>query len=79
MKIDLTLVSLPEFTVSSNTNLSTAKFSEDAYFPKRIRLPRIEHGTKTDYLPFQVRLTVQGYYRSLTIKTRQKGGSNFSF
>ena len=79
MKIDLTLVSLPEFSVSSNTNLSTAKFSEDAYFPKGIRLPRIKHGTKTDYLPFQVLLKVQGYEPWLTIKTRQKEGSKFSF
>ena len=38
---------------------STAKFSEDAYFPKDNQTSRIQNGTKTDYLPFQVRLKIR--------------------
>ena len=77
MKIDLTLVSLPEFTVSSNTNLSTAKFSEDAYFPKEIRLPRIKDGTKTDLRLLAISSSIdssrilQVTYHQNKAKTRQ--------
>ena len=37
----------------------TAKFPEDAYFPKDNQTSKIQQGTKTDYLPFQVRLRIR--------------------
>ena len=46
-------------TLSSHAYLSTAKFSEEAYFPKGSKQSRIRNGTKTDYLPFQVRLNIR--------------------
>ena len=57
--------------LSTHTYISTAKFSEDAYFPKGInpwgkQQSKIKDGTKTDYLPFQVVLNTYKngkYYR----------------
>ena len=37
----------------------TAKFPEDAYFPKDNQTSKIQQGTKTDYLPFQVKLKIR--------------------
>ena len=51
--------------LSTHTYISTAKFSEDAYFPKGIPNPwgkqqsKIKDGILTDYLPFQVRLKIR--------------------
>ena len=37
----------------------TAKFPEDAYFPKDNQTSKIQQGTKTEYLPFQVKLKIR--------------------
>ena len=49
----------PKWLLSYHVYLSTAKFSEDAYFPKGTQTSRIQFGTKTDYLPFQVEVKIQ--------------------
>ena len=49
----------PKWLFSYHVYLSTAKFSEDAYFPKGTQTSRIQFGTKTDYLPFQVEVKIQ--------------------